>query len=170
MFKFLAIEFGNDFSIFGHFQFKDDSLHGGGSRIRIFAAVHIQFRFFIAYRYNTVHMSVKFCFPFLRRSESCAAEAWGYTQDTSFVNRQFSLPVYVPFFTVPTEVYFYFAAYRVTFGSNRSQWTIHTGQNLSVLYDIYIVDTTFSVNVQIDTAAVATYYIAHKSIVETEVY
>ncbi len=77
--------------------------------------------------------------------------------------------MYVLLFTVPTEIHFNFATYRIAFRGNRSQRTVHASQNLTVLYNIYIVDTAFTRYVQIDTTAVATDYISHKSIVETEV-
>ena len=169
MFKLLAVEISNHFSVFRHLYFEDDSLHGSGSRIRILAAVHIQFGFFFVCGYNAVYVSMEFCFPFLRRSEGCTAETWSDAQNASFVYRQSTLPVYILLFTVPSEIYFHFAADSITFGGNRSQRTIHAGQNLTVLDDIHIVDATFSGNIQINAAAVATHYVTHESIVEAEV-
>ena len=83
---------------------------------------------------------MEFCFPFLRRSEGCTAETWSDAQNASFVYRQFTLPVYILLFTVPSEIYFHFAADSITFGGNRSQRTIHAGQNLTVLDDIHEIE------------------------------
>ena len=44
-----------------------------------------------------------------------------------------------------------------------------TQQPYTVLDDIHIVDATFSGNIQINAAAVATHYVTHESIVEAEV-
>ncbi len=55
-------------------------------------------------------------------------------------------------------------------GATGSQRTVHARQYLTVLNDIYVVNTTFTGNIQIDTAAVAANNITHESIVETEVY
>ena len=125
MFKLLAIEFGNDLTVFGHFHIQNDGLHGCCSRIRIFAAIHIQFGFLVANGYDTVDMRVEFSFTFLRRSERCATETRSYTMDLSFVHGQFTLPMYVFLFTIPTKINFNFATYRITFRGNRSQRAIH---------------------------------------------
>ena len=43
----------------------------------------------------------------------------------AFVHGQFTLPMYVFLFTIPTKINFNFATYRITFRGNRSQWAIH---------------------------------------------
>ena len=82
MFKLLAIEFGNDLTVFWHFHIKDYSLHGCCSRIRILAAVHIQFGFLVANGYNTVDMCVEFSFFMLRDDYEKLCRIWDEKADT----------------------------------------------------------------------------------------
>ena len=77
--------------------------------------------------------------------------------------------MYILFFAVPTEIHLHFATYRVTFRSNRSQRTVHAGQNLTVLYNIYIVDTAFTGYIHIDATAVSANYISHKGVIQPEI-
>ena len=84
------------------------------------AAVQIQFRFFLAHGENTIYMCLELVFALLRRSESCATEARSNAYDTALVYRQLTLPVYVLFFAVPTEINFYFATDGIAFRCNRS--------------------------------------------------
>ena len=114
MFKLLAIEFCDNLTVFRHFHIKYYSLHSRCGSIRILAAVHIQFGFLVVHGNDAVDVCVEFCFTFLRRSEGRTTEARSYTVQFSFIQRQFTLPVYILFFAVPTEIHLHFATYRIS--------------------------------------------------------
>src|SRR3712207_8967623 len=78
--------------------------------------------------------------------------------------------MYVFLFTIPTEIYFYFATERIAFGRDRCQRPAQTCDGLSVLYDVYIVDAAFARNIQVNAPAVSAYHVTHERVVEAEVY
>ena len=78
--------------------------------------------------------------------------------------------MYIFLLTIPAEVYFYLATDCIAFRCNRGQRTVNARQYLAVFNDVYVVNSTITGYIQVDTATVAADNITHEGIVETEVY